>query len=310
LTSALASPVSSWLAGAGRRPLLARLRAFERYFARALPAATDPPARLHAAMRYAALAPGKRLRPLLTLTACEAVGGRWERALPAAAAVECVHAFSLVHDDLPAMDDDDYRRGRLTTHKKFGEAMGVLCGDALLALAFEELARLADHGVPAPRITRAVRVLAEAAGSRVLVGGQVLDLEGEGNATVHGSGVREIHLRKTGGLISASLVLGGLAGGAPNGRLRELAGMGLELGLAFQIHDDLLNRGSTLARLGKRSGTDAAREKATYPRAVGAAQARAEAGRLFLSALDDIQRLGSRAANLGHLVLAVADRDR
>jgi geranylgeranyl diphosphate synthase type II len=208
------------------------------------------------------------------------------------------------------MDDDDYRRGRLTTHKKFGEAMGVLAGDALLALAFEELTHLAGQGVPASRVTRAVRVLSEAAGSRVLVGGQVLDLEGEGHAIVNGTGVREIHLRKTGGLISASLVLGGLAGGAGSARLRELAGMGLELGLAFQIHDDLLNRGSTLARLGKRSGTDAAREKATYPRAVGVAQARAEAGRLFLSVLDDVERQGPRAANLGHLILAVADRDR
>ncbi len=310
MTATIAPPVTAWLAGVGRRSLASRLRAFERYFTRVLPAAGDPPARLHAAMRYAALGPGKRLRPLLALTACEAVGGRWERALPAAAAVECVHAFSLVHDDLPAMDDDDYRRGRLTTHKKFGEALGVLAGDALLALAFEELTRLAECGVPPPRVARAVRVLAEAAGSRVLVGGQVLDLEGEGRARVNGTGVREIHLRKTGGLISASLVLGGLAGGASAARLRALAGMGLELGLAFQIHDDLLNRASSLARLGKRAGTDEAREKATYPRAVGAERARAEAARLFLSALHGVELLGPRAGNLGHLIIAVAERDR
>jgi geranylgeranyl diphosphate synthase type II len=310
LTATLVPPVTPWLAGVGRRPLVSRLRAFERYFTRVLPPAADPPARLHAAMRYAALAPGKRLRPLLVLTACEAVGGRWARALPAAAAVECVHAFSLVHDDLPAMDDDDYRRGRLTTHKKFGEALGLLAGDALLALAFEELSRLSGGGVPPPRVTRAVRVLAEAAGSRVLVGGQVLDLEGEGTAHVNGTGVREIHLRKTGGLISASLVLGGLAGGASAARLRVLAGMGLELGLAFQIHDDLLNQASSLARLGKRAGTDAARAKATYPRAVGAERARAEAARLLLSALDGVERLGPRAGNLGHLIIAVAERDR
>lgn len=310
MTATLATPATGWLAGLGRRPLQSRLRAFERYFARVLPPAGDPPARLHAAMRYAALAPGKRLRPLLTLTACEGVGGRWERALPAAAAVECVHAFSLVHDDLPAMDDDDYRRGRLTTHRKFGEALGLLAGDALLALAFEALARLGEGGVSPARVTRAVRVLSEAAGSRVLVGGQVLDLEGEGRGHVNGSGVREIHLRKTGGLLSAALVLGGLVGGAGEARLRGLAGMGLGLGLAFQIHDDLLNRASTLARLGKRSGTDAARDKATYPRAVGAPQARAEATRLFLSALHDVERLGPRAANLGHLIIAVAERER
>ena len=309
MTPVPVAAAGSWLAGAERRPLVTRLRRFERHLEQVLPAADASPTRLHAAMRYASLGAGKRLRPLLVLTACEAVGGSWMSALPAAAAVECVHAFSLVHDDLPCMDDDDYRRGRLTTHKKFGEALGLLAGDALLALAFEELSRLAERGVSAPRVARAVRVLAETTGSRVLVGGQVLDLMGEGRR-VNGAGVREIHLRKTGGLVSASLVLGGLAGGAAPGQLRSLAGMGLELGLAFQIHDDLLNRGSSLARLGKRAGTDEARAKATYPRAVGVAQARAEAARLFLSALRGVERLGPCAWNLGHLIIAVAERDR
>jgi len=286
------------------------MRGFERYLNRVLPPAGDPPARLHAAMRYAALGPGKRLRPLLTLTACEAVGGPWARALPAAAAVELVHAFSLVHDDLPAMDDDDYRRGQPTTHRRFGEALGLLAGDALLALAFEALLGLAERGVPPSRVTRAVRALAEAAGSRVLVGGQVLDLMGEGPRRVNGSAVREIHLRKTGGLISAALVLGGIAGGAPAHRLRDLASIGLELGLAFQIHDDLLNRASSLARLGKRAGTDAARAKATYPRAVGVPQARGEADRLLASARAGVARLDPRARHLGQLIRAVAERDR
>ena len=304
-----APATASWLQGAGRTALLARLRGFERYFARALPAAGETPARLHAAMRYAALGAGKRLRPLLTLTACEAVGGPWTRALPAATAIECVHAFSLVHDDLPCMDDDDYRRGRLTTHKRFGEALALLAGDALLAEAFQALTRLGARGVSATRVAQAVRVLGEAAGSRALVGGQVLDLEGEGRR-VDGRGVRDIHVRKTGGLVSAALVLGGLAGGATPGRLRTLATTGRELGLAFQIHDDLLNLGSSLARLGKRTGTDEARAKATYPRAVGVEPARAEAGRRFLSALRGVERLGPRAWNLGHLIIAVAERDR
>ncbi|MBI1797951.1 MAG: polyprenyl synthetase family protein [Candidatus Eisenbacteria bacterium] len=296
-----------WLAGAERAPLRARLDRFERYFAGVLPAAKETPPALHAAMRYAALGPGKRLRPLLALTACEAVGGRYERALPAAAAVELVHAFSLVHDDLPAMDDDDFRRGRPTTHKRFDEATALLAGDALLALAFETLARAR---AASPRAAcRAVALLAQAAGSRVLVGGQVLDLEGEGRR-VSGSGVRDIHLRKTGGLIRAALMTGGLAGNASPGRLRALGAMGLELGLAFQIHDDLLNRRSSLARLGKRAGTDDARGKATYPRAVGDDRARIEAGRLFVSALGRVERLGIRAWNLGHLILAVAERDR
>ena len=284
-------------------------REFERHFAAALPPATLSPSRLHAALRYSALSPGKRMRPLLVLAACEAVGGKWTRALPAAVAVECVHAFSLVHDDLPAMDDDDYRRGRLTTHKKFGEALGVLAGDALLALAFEQLAALAEHDVPALRVVQAVQVLARAAGSRELVGGQVLDLEAE-RRTVTGARVRDIHRRKTGALVAASLVLGGIAGGAQASELRTLEVCGHELGLAFQIHDDLLNRGSSLARLGKRTGTDDARGKATYPRAVGEERARLDAARLFRAAVGRVTGFGPRAHTLAGLMLSVAERER
>ena len=291
------------------RALRARLREFERYFTRALPGPSTQPPRLHGAMRYGALSPGKRLRPLLALTACEAVGGRWRKALPAAAAIECVHAFSLVHDDLPSMDDDDYRRGRLTTHRKFGEALGLLAGDALLALAFEELSRLADRGVPPARVATAIRVLARASGSRQLVGGQVLDLEAEGRRTT-GSAVRQIHLRKTGSLIGAALVLGGLVGGASRRRLTMLASLGRDLGLAFQIHDDLLNRRSSLRRLGKRAGTDQARGKATYPRAVGEGRARTDAARLYLRALERVKELGPRASNLGLVIIAAAERER
>jgi hypothetical protein len=147
------------------------------------------------------------VRPLLVLAACTAVGGAWKRALPAAVAVECAHAFSLVHDDLPAMDDDDYRRGRLTTHKKFGEALGVLAGDALLAFAFEELSRLAGEGVPAPRVVEAVRRLGHATGALQLVGGQALDIGAEGRKP-SARQVRDIHERKTGALFGASLALG------------------------------------------------------------------------------------------------------
>ena len=176
------------------RALGAWMRSFERYFAARLPAAATAPRRLHAAMRYAALSPGKRLRPLLALAACQAVGGDWRRAMPAAAAVECVHAFSLIHDDLPAMDDDDFRRGRPTTHRRYGEALAILAGDALLALAFEELARLGTSAKAAARAVRAVAVLARACGSRELVGGQALDLEAEGRRA-DGAQVRDIHLR-------------------------------------------------------------------------------------------------------------------
>ncbi len=289
--------------------LRARLARFERHFDEVLPAADEPPVKLHSAMRWSAVAPGKRVRALLALTACEALGAPFERALPAAAAVECVHAFSLVHDDLPAMDDDDYRRGRLTTHKKFGDAYGVLAGDALLALAFEELARLGAHGVKPAEGLRAVEILARASGSRELVGGQAFDLEAEGRR-VNGEAVRQIHLRKTGALIAASLVLGAIAAGARPARLAKMESLGRRLGLAFQIHDDLLNRSSSLARLGKRAGTDEARRKATYPRAVGERPALEAATGLYLEALEEVRRMGSAAGNLGVLILAVAERDR
>jgi geranylgeranyl diphosphate synthase type II len=296
-------------ADAAARLARARRGAFERHLARVLPQADTVPARLHAAMRYAALGPGKRLRPMLCLAACEAVGGDWRDALPAAAALECVHAFSLVHDDLPALDDDDYRRGRPTTHRRYGEAVGLLAGDALLALAFEELARLAERGVPQGRVIEAVRKLARASGSRDLVGGQVLDLAGE-RRRLGAAAVRAIHARKTGALMAAALALGAIAGRADRARVRRLEAIGRDLGLAFQIQDDLLNRGSTLAALGKRAGTDEARGKATWPGAVGEGRARMDAGRLFARTLRAVSALGPRARSLAAIVVEVAERGR
>jgi geranylgeranyl pyrophosphate synthase len=196
------------------------------------------------------------------------VGGDWRRALPAAIAVECVHAFSLVHDDLPALDDDDFRRGRLTTHKKFGEATAILAGDALLAFAFEELARLGLGGVPPGRVVEAVSRLAYASGGERLVGGQALDLAAEGRRVTRGK-VANIHWNKTGSLMGAATALGAIAGGARGPTVTTLEHAAGFLGLAFQIQDDLLNADSSLRRLGKRAGTDAARRKATFPGAVG-----------------------------------------
>jgi geranylgeranyl diphosphate synthase type II len=241
------------------------------------------------------------------LAACEAVGGDWRRALPAAAAVECVHAFSLVHDDLPAMDNDDFRRGRPTTHRAYGEAVALLAGDALLAAAFEELARLARRGVPPPRVVEATRLLARAAGSRELVGGQVLDLEAE-RRPAGARAVRDIHVRKTGALLAACMGLGALCGGADPVTRRRLERTGRELGFAFQIHDDLMNQQSSLRQLGKRAGTDAARGKATYPRAVGEERARAEADRIFARSLRNVAALPGRTAPLDELIRAVAER--
>jgi geranylgeranyl diphosphate synthase type II len=285
-----------------------RLSVFERYFRDALGARASAAPRLDQAIRYSALSPGKRLRPLLVLTTCEAVGGEWRVALPAAAAVECVHAFSLVHDDLPAMDDDDYRRGRLTTHKRFGEALGILAGDALLALAFDELTRLAEQGVAPARVLEGIRVLAWAAGAEALVAGQALDIAAEGGRVTRDQ-VSAIHERKTGALIGASMALGALAGGAAAARVEALGAAGMKLGLAFQIHDDLLNAGSTLARLGKRAGTDAARGKATYPRAVGVERARAEAAALIAVVRDVVGTRMTRTRPLLTLIDALARRD-
>jgi geranylgeranyl pyrophosphate synthase len=202
------------------------------------------------------------------------------------------------------MDDDDFRRGRPTTHRKFGEALGLLAGDALLALAFEELTRL-----PARHVPDAVRTLAVASGSRELVGGQALDLEAEGKKAT-AARVRGIHLRKTGALIAASMMLGAISAGATPRKRAVLGEAGRMLGLAFQIHDDLLNRGATLAKLGKRAGTDDRRGKATWVRAVGEARAREDAAALYMEVLDRALALGDRATLLCHLIVAAAERQR
>ena len=260
-------------------------------------------------MRHAALSPGKRLRPLLTLAACEAAGGNWKRALPAAAAVECVHAFSLVHDDLPAMDDDDYRRGRLTTHKKFGEALGILGGDALLALAFEELTRLRARRVPAERVLLCVTHLARASGGLELIGGQALDIEAEGRKVTVGR-VAAIDVHKTGALMGAALAIGAMVGGAPPGRAAAIDGVGKFLGFAFQMQDDLLNAHSSLRRLGKRAGTDRARGKATILAVHGVDQTHAKLALMFDLVREDVRRWFPRPAPLLRVVDVMAARGR
>jgi len=302
-----ARPVASVLSG-GSRELAQRLAAFERYLARAVRERAGGPGRLGQAVRYAALSPGKRLRPLLVLASCEAVGGEWRRSLPAAAAIECVHAFSLVHDDLPAMDDDDYRRGRLTTHKKFGVALGILAGDALVAFAFEELTRLREQGVPDARVVDAVRRLGRAAGAEQLVGGQALDIGAEGHRAT-APVVRNIHTRKTGALMGTALALGALAGDADTRTADRLDEAGVQLGFAFQIHDDLLNAGSSLRTLGKRAGTDESRGKATFPAAVGEKRARAEAARLMRGVETAIARACESPRLLLQLIDATAKRE-
>ena len=293
--------------GAPRDPFAARRATFERYLERALETRCRAPGRLGEAIRYAVLSPGKRVRPLFTLASCEAVGGRWRAALPAAAAVECVHAFSLVHDDLPAMDNDDFRRGLPTTHKKFDEATAVLAGDALLAFAFQELTCLWGGGVPSARVIQAVYRLAEASGGEQLMAGQALDIESEGRE-VGERDVFDIHRRKTGALFGAAMALGGIAGRGTPERTNALESAGRHLGLAFQIRDDLLNTESSLQRLGKRAGTDAAKGKATYPGVVGRERARSIAAShldLTFFILEEYRLLTSQ---LERLIAAMAAR--
>jgi geranylgeranyl pyrophosphate synthase len=290
-------------------PFPALAEAFELYFVDAFRERCPAPRRLGEAMRYAALGPGKRLRPLFTLLACEAVGGDWFHALPAAVAVECVHAFSLVHDDLPAMDDDDFRRGRPTTHRRFGEALGILAGDALLAFAFEELAMLEGAGVPAASVVEAMRRLATAAGADELIGGQALDMAAEGRRVV-AKQVEAIHTRKTGALMGAALALGAIAGGADARTVAVLDDAGRLVGFAFQIHDDLLNAGSSLRRLGKRAGTDAARGKATYPLDAGREAAERREQQLLRAARVILETHCPKPDRLLTLIGALAVRER
>lgn len=265
------------------------------------------PPRLADAIRYSLLAPGKRIRPALVMMAAEAVGGSLEAAIPGAVAVEMVHAYSLVHDDLPAMDDDDLRRGRPTTHIAFDEALAILAGDALLASAFEQLAtQVAD-----PLLAhRCLATLARAAGPEFLVGGQVEDLAAETGGEQSLQRLEAIHRRKTGALIDASVRIGAILGGADEAALQALEGYSRPLGLAFQVVDDCLDHSSNAQALGKRTGKDAARGKLTYPGLIGLESATAYAHQLIDEALASITVFGTAAWRLKWLAGFVRDRTR
>jgi len=260
-----------------------------------LPKAKERPATIHAAMRYAVFAGGKRLRPVLCLAAAEACGGEVSNALAPACALELMHTYSLVHDDLPAMDDDDLRRGRPTCHKVYGEAIGVLCGDALLTEAFIVLAR-----TPASKRYGAREYITELAGtggSRKLIGGQVMDLEGEGKALTKRDLIR-IHEAKTAALLTSALRLGAMTANATPAKLEALSIFGYNLGLAFQVIDDILDVTQSTEVLGKTAGKDAAVEKSTYPSVMGLDQSREEAAKLTKTAMDALKPFGEKAVRL------------
>lgn len=264
------------------------------------------PAQLAESIRYSLLAPGKRLRPLLTLLAAEACGGDVDAAMPAACAVEMIHAYSLIHDDLPAMDDDDLRRGRPTNHKVFGEALAILAGDALQALAFEVVAR----DVRPPQVAaRCCARLAGAAGAANLVGGQADDL-GEQFSAGSLATLEAIHRRKTGAMLSVALELGGLAAQADHAQLAALEQYGEAIGLLFQITDDLLDVRGNAEAVGKRVGKDSDRGKLTFPGLLGIDESVRRAEALVDRACAAIGPLGGSGHNLAALARYILERDR
>ena len=287
---------------------------------RAVQLSGECPPRLREAMAYSLLAGGKRLRPVLVLMACEACGGDIEAAIPAACAIEMIHTYSLIHDDLPAMDDDDYRRGRLTNHKVFGEAMAILAGDGLLTLAFEIMARDVR---PAAVAASCCADLAFAAGACGMVGGQVADLEAESQSTsrvplneadpqtraAYAVELEAIHRRKTGRLIRSALTLGGRIAQADVATLGVLDHYGTCIGLAFQIADDVLDVTGTQEKLGKGVGKDADLGKLTYPSLIGLEQSRQKAQELIDEACIAIAPWGERGKQLQAMARFVLARD-
>lgn len=272
-----------------------------------VPSEDVEPRQLHRAMRYSLLAGGKRLRPALVLASGEAFGAAVDDLMPAACAIEMIHTYSLIHDDLPAMDNDDLRRGRPTCHKAFGEAVAILAGDALLTQAFRVLAADAARSDPARQV-RVIREIATAAGSvEGMIGGQMADIENEGRQ-VEADTLEYIHRSKTGALITAPVVVGGIIARASEDQLSTLRAYGERIGLAFQIADDILDVTSTSERLGKTPGKDLAANKATYPLVHGVEASERRARELVDEAVAIISRLGPSTAVLGAIARFIVAR--
>jgi geranylgeranyl diphosphate synthase type II len=295
--------------GAIGEALEARRRTVEEALDRALPPETAWPTTIHRAMRYSLFAGGKRIRPLLVLAAGEAVGGDTVELLRLACAVEMIHTYSLIHDDLPAMDNDDLRRGKPTSHKVFGEAMAILAGDALLTRAFHLLVEGGgnEDDDRLHRRQEAAAILGAACGTTGLIGGQVLDLESEGQ-TIDAATLERLHRAKTGALISACVRGAAVLAGADETDSRSLARYAAAVGLAFQVVDDILDATEGAERLGKTAGKDQAAGKATYVSVHGLARARGMATELLAEALEAVAPLGERARLLQTLARLIVER--
>ncbi len=256
------------------------------------------PEKIYEAMRYSLLAGGKRLRPILCLATCEMIGGTIEMAIATACALEMIHTMSLIHDDLPAMDNDDYRRGKLTNHKIYGEDIAILAGDGLLAYAFEYVAINTPGCVPAERTLQVIARLGRATGSMGLVGGQVLDLDSEGKTDISVETLNFIHNHKTGALLEASVLCGGILPGASSEDLQRLCCYSQNIGLAFQIVDDILDVTATKEQLGKTAGKDQKAKKVTYPSLWGVEESQKRAQELINTACSVLEPFGEKAQPL------------
>lgn len=274
-----------------------------------LPAGKNLTNNLQKAMKYSLEAGGKRLRPVLVMASCEAVGGDPQKAMPAGCALEFIHTYSLIHDDLPAMDNDDYRRGKPTCHRAFDEATAILAGDALLTAAFEILTRkdLFEEIDPAI-ILEVTNDIAKAAGARGMVGGQQADIEAEGK-DIDLPNLEFIHTHKTGALILAAVKAGAKLGGGSEGEIRMLVRYGELTGLAFQIADDILDVTESTETLGKDAGSDEARGKATYPALLGLSEAKKRAEELLSLAIESLDRFGEKADPLRELAGYIVKRN-
>ena len=287
--------------------LATRTETVNRALDKFLPPEKTRPSTIHKAMRYSIFAGGKRMRPALCLAAAQACGGSEKNALPLACAVECIHTYSLIHDDLPAMDNDDFRRGKPTNHKVFGEGIAVLAGDALLTQAFE----IAAQSKSFPRYPREKLILeiAKASGSLQLIAGQVADLEAEGNK-ISEAELKFIHERKTSALLCCSVRLGGMSANCMPAQLAALTDFGYHVGLAFQVIDDILDVTQTSEQLGKTAGKDVAVQKATYPAIVGLEKSRQIAAKLTDKAFAALKAFKGHAVALEALAQYLLQRDK
>ena len=272
-----------------------------------LPAETAYPEVIHQAMAYSVFAGGKRFRPMLCLVACETVCGDWKPALDAACAMECIHTYSLIHDDLPGMDDDDYRRGKLTNHKVFGEGMAILAGDALLTYAFEILAGMGSE-TNSRQMLQIIREVSKASGTAGMIGGQVVDIISEQTKPT-AELLQYIHNNKTGALIVASVRMGAILGGAEETQLAALTEYAHQLGLAFQITDDILDVVGDESKIGKPVGSDEKNEKATFPALFGLEQSRMMADEAVQAAVAALEPFGDKADMLVQLAQYLLSRE-